>query len=246
VTLAAPALAAVYFIAAVYGRRRLGPVVQGALSALGVLVLPFNVQDGLDRGSARCATMEAFEQDVRAGAPLGEVAARYCHDVYFHGGNIRRRLFALRLAVLQEAGMEPYRLLQRDPAAEAALADGHNPDYPRVVQHVRKEVSTRLPRGAVVLIVSHGDDDLLKMDGPVGWHFPQTQGEYTPAKPGSSAEAVTHLEGLRAQGARYIVFPRTAFWWLKDYPGLTTHLDRHARPIYHDEDCTIYQFLPNQ
>jgi hypothetical protein len=247
VTLAAPALCAVYFTAAVYGGRRLGLVVQGALFTLAVVALPFNVKDGREKGSARCATMDAFERAVRAGAPLHEVAARYYQDVYFHGGNSLRRVFALRLAVLQDAGMEPYRLLKRDPDAEEDLAEDYDPDYPRQVEHVRKEVCARLPPAAIVLVVSSGDNDLLELEGRQAWHFPQAaDGSHMRHYPAVSDPVVTHLEELREKGAQYIVFPKTAWWWLEDYPGLKTHLDRHARRIYGDEDCIIYRLSPKR
>lgn len=245
VTLAAPALCCAYFVAGLYGGRGFGRLLQGSLLALLLAALPFNVRDGLDQGRERREALEGFARDVRAGAPLHEVAERHAHDVYWHGGTASRKEFADRLAVLQEAGMGPYRLLKRDPAAEAALV-GDDSGYQREVAHVRQVVNARLPRGAIVVFVSHGDDDLLELEGGRrGWHFPQTEdGTYTRNKPGGAPEIVAHLEQLWAKGAQYIVFPKTAFWWLEDYPDFKRYPERNCQRIYSDDDCTIYQLPP--
>ena len=45
-------------------------------------------------------------------------------------------------------------------------------------------------------------------------------GTYAGHHPADSAEAIAHLEALRAKGAEYIVFPQTALWWLDYYDAL--------------------------
>src|SRR5262245_44371678 len=75
---------------------------------------------------------------------------------------------------------------------------------------------------ATVIVVSHGDKELLKLQGRKGWHFPQTEeGLYAGCRPGNSTATVRHLEGLRAHKGQYLVFPRTSFWRLKHCKGLT-------------------------
>ena len=49
-------------------------------------------------------------------------------------------------------------------------------------------------------------------------------GTYAGYHPGTSEEAIEHLEAVRERGAEYILFPQTAFWWLDFYPGLLEHL----------------------
>src|SRR5262249_41170498 len=46
--------------------------------------------------------------------------------------------------------------------------------YHQLIGRIRKLVVEVLPPGAIVLVVSKGDPDLLQLDGRVAWHFPQT------------------------------------------------------------------------
>jgi hypothetical protein len=99
-----------------------------------------------------------------------------------------------------------------------------------------------LPAGATVLIVSKGDEDLVRLDGRHGWHFPQAEsGEYAGYHPATSADAIQHLEALCDRGARYLLIPSTAFWWLDHYSGFAQHLDQHYRVIWKDEFCLVYE-----
>jgi hypothetical protein len=109
------------------------------------------------------------------------------------------------------------------------------------LRKIREVVGGTLPPGATVLVVSKGDDDLLKLDGRKAWHFPQTaDGEYA-GKPTDSAEAIAQLEALRGKGGQYLLFPETAVWWLDYYKEFKQHLDAHYRRIYKDGHCIIYQ-----
>src|SRR5262249_41254959 len=62
--------------------------------------------------------------------------------------------------------------------------------YRDMVRRVCRDVSAAVPAGATVLVFSHGDDDLLRLPGRTGWHFPQTAGGvYDKSKPADSARA---------------------------------------------------------
>ncbi len=99
-----------------------------------------------------------------------------------------------------------------------------------------------LPPEATVIVVSKGDDELLKLDSKRAWHFPQNEeGVYAGYHPAGSAEAVAHLEELRAKGGEYLLFPGTAFWWLEQYGEFAGHLDGRYRRVWDDELCIIYQ-----
>jgi glycosyltransferase involved in cell wall biosynthesis len=62
--------------------------------------------------------------------------------------------------------------------------------------------------------------------------------------PIDSREAIALLEGLRAKGAQYLLFPRTAFWWLEHYPQFAQHLEsRHRVTVSREETkdaCIIF------
>ena len=83
--------------------------------------------------------------------------------------------------------------------------------YQDLVEDVRVCVRSCVPAGAVVLIASKGDPNLLRIDGVRDWHFPRVEwGSYAGHHPASSVEAIVHLRHLFSHGARYLVFPETA------------------------------------
>ena len=76
--------------------------------------------------------------------------------------------------------------------------------YRDLVERIRDVVDRELPPDATVLVVSNGDDELLKLGASRrGWHFPQMEdGTYAGYHPGDRAEAIAHLEALRGEGRR--------------------------------------------
>jgi hypothetical protein len=101
-----------------------------------------------------------------------------------------------------------------------------------------------LPLGTTALVVSKGDEELVKLEGRTAWHFPRHEsGVYAGHYPANSAEAIRHLEALRGLGARYLLFPSTAFWWLVHYEGLRHHLDQHYPRVMSDSHCLIYRLV---
>ncbi len=119
----------------------------------------------------------------------------------------------------------------------------YDPEYDQLIERVRKVVLDRLPPQATVLVVSRGDDALLKQNGRRAWHFPQTaDGVWAGHHPRDSKEAIAHLKDLEARGGKFLLFPRTGFWWLEHYEGLRTYLERNGRLIANEEDtCVIFQ-----
>jgi hypothetical protein len=127
--------------------------------------------------------------------------------------------------------------------AEITLMVPDNPegrDYLELIPRVREMVRRTVPPGATVLIVSKGDDELLRLDGRKGWHFPQTEsGEETSDNPADSAEAIAHLEALRAKGAGYLVIPEPYLWWLDHYQEFRHHLETHYRVAARREEVGV-------
>jgi glycosyltransferase involved in cell wall biosynthesis len=114
--------------------------------------------------------------------------------------------------------------------------------YQQLVPHIRQVVINELPHGSTVMVVSKGDDELLKLDGRQAWHFPQTEdGVYAGYHPADSAEAISHLEELRGKGGDFLLFPSTEFWWLDYYEQFKHHLDSHYREVIHEKNvCLAY------
>lgn len=114
--------------------------------------------------------------------------------------------------------------------------------YREVVGRLRGVVRRLLPHDARVLVVSRGDDDLLRLSGPRAGHFPQDpQGGYAGHHPADDAAALAHLDELAAAGWQFLVLPEPAFWWLDHYAGLRAHLGRSCTAVHHDADtCAIW------
>jgi hypothetical protein len=114
--------------------------------------------------------------------------------------------------------------------------------YLRLLQRTKDLIQIAVPRHAVVLAISKGDDEFLNIRSRCAWHFPQMEdGTYAGCHPSNSQEAVAHLEALRCKGAVYLLIPSTAFWWLEFYASFSTHLQHNYRLIaYHEDTCLIY------
>lgn len=98
--------------------------------------------------------------------------------------------------------------------------------YADLVARVRRLAERRVPEGARVLVVSRGDAELLRFRGRPASHFPQDEGGgYAGHYPADSEEAISHLETLRDRGAQFLIFPRSALWWLDHYRGFHKHLE---------------------
>ena len=113
--------------------------------------------------------------------------------------------------------------------------------YRQLLTRIRDAVRSLLPRDAVVAVVSKGDDDLLKLYGRRGWHFPQdNEGAYAGYHPGNSTAAIAHLEWLRSRGATHFLVPQTAWWWLDQYAEFREHLEARYRTVLcTKETCLI-------
>jgi GT2 family glycosyltransferase len=112
--------------------------------------------------------------------------------------------------------------------------------YRRLVERVRATVARSVPSGSAVLVVSRGDRELVELDGLDGGHFPQDPvGRYLGHHPLDSADAVSHLETLREDGAQYLVLPSTAYWWLEHYADFANHLESRY-PRTDAEVCSIF------
>jgi hypothetical protein len=78
--------------------------------------------------------------------------------------------------------------------------------------------------------------------GRIGWHFPRApDGAYLGYYPGTSADAIGHLESLREKGAQYLLLPRTAFWWWDFYTELHSFVDGRYAQVWSDKDCLLYK-----
>jgi hypothetical protein len=113
--------------------------------------------------------------------------------------------------------------------------------YPELVARVREVVARDVPAGATVAVVSKGDSELVDLPGRRGVHFPQSaDGAYAGHHPADSGAAIALVDAARARGARYLLFPATASWWLEHYADFRRHLDEHCRRVRDDDTCVLY------
>jgi GT2 family glycosyltransferase len=142
------------------------------------------------------------------------------------------RLLAANRKLFEEKWGEPWK----------PYARGSKPEYEDLTKRIYRRVAETVPPSATVIVVSRGDDELLQLDGCRGWHFPQTEsGAWAGYHPSDSAEAVAQLEALRERGGQFLLFPKTGFWWLDYYKGLSEHLESSYEAVLRDDDsCVIF------
>ena len=114
--------------------------------------------------------------------------------------------------------------------------------YQEMVGRLRDLIHRRTPPGAVVVVVSKGDPDLVSLVGRRGWHFLQdSNGEYAGYHPRDSAAAIEQLEALRSRGADFLVIPASSNWWLQHYAEFGNHLRLRYDTVAEEMDAgTIY------
>ncbi len=115
--------------------------------------------------------------------------------------------------------------------------------YRRLIDQIHDCVRLHAPAGSRVLIASKGDEALTHINGVQAGHFPQTRkGAYAGHHPANSSEAIVHLRQLCSQGARYLVLPWTAHWWLEYYREFAKHLNTvHELKVFDRDVCVIYE-----
>jgi hypothetical protein len=128
----------------------------------------------------------------------------------------------------------------------SAAPDSEEVRYDRLKRQIQEVVDLETANGSTILVISKGDRGLLQFDGRQAWHFPQSErGVYAGHHPADSAEAISHLETLRSQGAGYLLIPATSLWWLDHYEEFRRHLElRYVRLSTPTDLCMLYLLKP--
>lgn len=155
------------------------------------------------------------------------IRAEQSHDV------ARARLIAALRAAL--VGAPTARRSRRRPRMS-------HRDYAEGIRQARGVIVHFTPPGAIVAVVSRGDEALLNLDGRTGWHFPQgDDGGYAGFHPATGGEAVNHLEVLREQGADFFAIPAPFAWWIDHYREFREHLESRYRLVDADRThCLLF------
>ena len=115
-------------------------------------------------------------------------------------------------------------------------------NYEELVGRIVEVASQVIPAGGTVLVVSKGDDELIKLRGRIGCHFPQNeQGVYTGYHPLDSGAAIMQLEAARAKGGEYLLIPASSAWWLDYYKQFAAFLRERYELRWSDKTCVIYR-----
>jgi glycosyltransferase involved in cell wall biosynthesis len=167
------------------------------------------------------------------------------HVVARHGRTSVRARLRKALEIVMAA--EPKHFFTDEAADGNRLGSMDVQSYNRLRQDIRQMVKSHVPAGSTVIVVSRGDEELLKLDGRTGWHLPRTpDGTYAGHHPSDSADAVAQLEALRKKGGKYLLLPSTMMWWLEHYRGFAEYLGKHSRSVFHRPDvCAIHEFVAN-
>ena len=126
--------------------------------------------------------------------------------------------------------------------ARQVLEAGVSASYIDTVSRIREVVNSILPREAILIVISKGDEELLRFEQRRAWHFPQNEnGIYAGHYPAEGAEAISQLQSLIARGGEYLLIPNTAFWWLEHYRELREWLEHCQSLVWRDERCAIFR-----
>ena len=133
-------------------------------------------------------------------------------------------------------------------AGKSGTASGSTPllpdEYGNLIEGVRETANAMIPRNATVLVVSRGDDELLRIGPRRALHFPQDEfGRYAGYHPEDSDAAIAALEEMRTRGGEYLLLPSTSFWWLDYYEGLRKHLEENYPAVASTDDCMVFELL---
>jgi glycosyltransferase involved in cell wall biosynthesis len=113
--------------------------------------------------------------------------------------------------------------------------------YRRTIGAVRERVQALTDRGATLLVISRGDDELLDIPDRTAWHFPRDdEGRWAGHYPADGPSAIADLEDQRRQGARYLVLPETAFWWTDHYAEFGAYLNASCELLHRGDHLVIY------
>jgi len=124
--------------------------------------------------------------------------------------------------------------------APGPAAGGKYLQYQQVVQRTRDLVRRSVPGGSNVLIVSKGDDDLLRIDPCRGSHFPQREdGRYVGHHPANGLVALEHLKELQSRGGQFLLIPQPNLWWLDHYRELADYLNQQCTRVIDEPDTCV-------
>ena len=143
------------------------------------------------------------------------------------------------------SALERLERYKRDNAKQAgrirALEEAARPPEDEQVAGFRAFVDAHLPARATALVVTKGDESLLRIGDRRAWHFPQGgEGRWLGHHPRDDQEAIRMLEELRGAGAEYLCLPPKEQWWLRRYDGWRKYMSKTYSVVARTADGVIF------
>jgi glycosyltransferase involved in cell wall biosynthesis len=135
--------------------------------------------------------------------------------------------------------------VMRSPAKEPMLPDADRATYDarlvyqdnqRTAAHLREILADLVPPDATVLVASGGSEEMLRLGGFAGWHFPRHDDGSLGPNPGNAPALVATVGHLQRQGATHFLLPARAHWWFDFYPDFEAFLRTHHRVVAEHDD----------
>jgi hypothetical protein len=121
----------------------------------------------------------------------------------------------------------------------------HDPLYQSVVEDVIHLAVGATAPGSSIVVVSKGDDAMLRIPERIGSHFPANRdGGYAGYYPADGDAAIIELQAAIAAGATHFLLPRPADWWLEHYHSLATFLADKCMLAAADGSGIIWELPP--
>jgi GT2 family glycosyltransferase len=117
-----------------------------------------------------------------------------------------------------------------------------DPEYLAMVERLRAMVGEHVPPGGQVAVVSKGDPTLVDLPERRGVHVPgDGAGGWAGHHPADGPAAVTEVQKVVADGARFLLLPRPQAWWLDTYDELRLHLDQGFRTVASEDAGVLFE-----
>lgn len=105
---------------------------------------------------------------------------------------------------------------------------------------MKQELIAELPRGALFILVDGNTLGGLGVGDRTAVPFIERNGQYWGA-PANDAAAIQELERLRGEGATFMAFVETSFWWFEYYSAFKTYLETHFRCRVRTDRLVIFE-----
>jgi glycosyltransferase involved in cell wall biosynthesis len=127
------------------------------------------------------------------------------------------------------------------------LGSGYDHVFERVLARFYGQLACEraaVPNGAVVLVASGGDEELLKLYRPAR-HFPSEATGGLDSLNLEIGDLIESLEHCRAEGGEFLLFPRTALAWI-DQHELRQYLDNRYLRVSDSPEALLYDLRDGQ